>query len=80
MTYHNEGRILNFTITVNGVEQDKAKEYANLILEGISKKNLNYYDIQVFLDSDDTKNYPIAGYKHKSSETIVWGNVGETSE
>ncbi len=81
VSYHNEGRILNFTIKVKDVQLDKAKEYANLILEGISKKNLKYYDIQVFLDSDDnTKDYPIAGYKHKSSDTISWGNVGGTSE
>ena len=82
VTYHREGRILNFTINVEGsVAPDKAKEYANLVIDGISKKNLKYYDVQIYLDSDDnTKDYPTAGYKHKSSDSISWGNVGETSE
>lgn len=80
--YHHEGRILNFTIVVDGnVKLDTAKEYANDVIAGISKKNLKYYDVQVFLDSkDNTNDYPVAGYKHKTSDEIVWGNVGGSSE
>ncbi len=82
VTYHQEGKILNFTIKVSGdTKLDTAKEYAKEVLDGISKKNLKYYDIQIFLDSDDnTNDYPIAGYKHKTSDEIIWGNVGESSE
>lgn len=82
VTYHNEGRILNFTITVNSdTKLDTAKEYAAKVLDGISKKNLKYYDVQVFLDSDsDSTIYPVAGYKHKTSDELIWGNVGGSSE
>ena len=81
VTYNREGRILNFTIKVEGIDLNKAKEYANLIPTKISKKNLKYYDIQIFLDSKDNQNdFPIAGYKHKTSDVIVWGNVGGASE
>lgn len=82
VTYHNEGRILNFTITVDSdTKLEDAKGYANLVIEGISKKNLKYYDVQIFLDTkDDSDIYPIAGYKHKTSDEIVWGNVGGKSE
>lgn len=82
VTYHNEGRILNFTITVDGnTKLDTAKEYAEEVIKGISKKNLKYYDVQVFLDSDEnTTDYPTAGYKHKTSDKLIWGNVGGSSE
>ena len=43
VSYHNEGRILNFTITVDGnTNLETAKEYANEVIKGISKKNLKY--------------------------------------
>ncbi len=81
VTYHQEGRILTFTITTTGLDINKAKEYANIVPEGISDKNLKYYDIQILLDaSDNEKDYPTAGYKHKTADEIVWGNVGEASE
>ncbi len=80
--YHQEGRILNFEITVDeNVSLDKAKEYANTVLEGISKKNLKYYDVQVFLKSTENRSeFPTAGYKHKTADALVWANVGEESD
>lgn len=82
VTYHREGKILNFTINVSSTTKlEDAKEYASNILDGISKKNKKYYDIQIFLTTDDDSEiYPTAGYKHKTSDEIVWGNVGEQSE
>ncbi|MCI9084341.1 MAG: DNA polymerase epsilon catalytic subunit A [Bacilli bacterium] len=82
VTYHNEGRILNFTITIDSnTKLEDAKGYAELVIKGISKKNLKYYDVQIFLDAKEDSNiYPIAGYKHKTSDEIVWGNVGGKSE
>jgi len=82
VSYHNEGRILNFTIKVDGnTKLDTAKEYAEEVIKGISKKNLKYYDVQVFLDSDEnTTDYPTAGYKNKNAKKLVWGNVGGSSE
>lgn len=82
VTYHKEGRILNFTITVNeNTKLEDAKSYANIVTDKISKKDLKYYDVQIFLDTkNDSNTYPIAGYKHKTSKEIVWGNVGGQSE
>lgn len=76
--YHKEGRILNFTVTVDsnfGVEQ--SKEFVNGMIGEISEDDKKYYDIQIFVDSKDkSNNYPIIGYKNKNSDNIVYGNVG----
>lgn len=76
--YHREGRILNFTVTVDsnfGLEQ--AKEFINGMISEIGEEDQKYYDIQVFVSSDDkSDNYPIIGYKSKNSDKIVYGNVG----
>ncbi len=74
VTYHLEGRIINITITVKpDLELDKAKESANKLLEIFTKDELEYYDLQVFLvSSSESENYPKIGYKHKTSDAIVW--------
>ncbi|MBR2832939.1 MAG: hypothetical protein IKE75_00610 [Bacilli bacterium] len=76
ITYHKEGRILNFTISVKeGVVLDTSKKYAEDIIGKLDEKNLTYYDVQVFLDGKDDV-YPIIGYHAKGSEGFSWGNVG----
>lgn len=76
--YNKEGRILNFTITVDsnfGINQ--AKEFAANILKEINDDDQKYYDIQFFIDSnEDSKDYPIIGYKSKNSDNINYGIVG----
>ena len=78
ITYHKEGRILNFKIKVdNAVVLDTAKKYAEEIVNKIDKKNLKYYDVQIFLDADESDIYPIIGYRAKGEESsLSWGNVG----
>lgn len=80
--YHNEGRILNFIITVSGeMSVDDAKALGNVVLDKISDKNKEYYDIQVLIDTEEENdNYPIVGYKHKTEDNFVYGNDGESSE
>lgn len=76
ITYHKEGRVLNFTITLeDGVVLDTAKKYADEVVNGLEEKNLKYYDVQVFLNSNDDA-YPIIGYHAKGSDHISFGNVG----
>ena len=72
--YHNEGRILNFDITVsNDMSQDDAKKLGEVILDKISNKNKKYYDISVSVDTkEDNENYPIIGYKHKTRDDFVY--------
>lgn len=79
VTYHKEGRVLNFTIKVeNDVVLDTSKKLAEEIIGKIGEKNLEYYDVQIFLDADDSDKYPIIGYRAKGKESsISWGNVGE---
>lgn len=76
VTYHKEGRILNFVITVdNSMSVDDAKKLCDKIAESIKKNDRKYYDIQVLIDSkEDSDNYPIAGYKNKNNDSFSFGN------
>ena len=74
-TYRLQGRLIYITITFNeGVELDKAKEIGNKVLEYLDDEEKKYYDVQVILKSSskDSTDFPKMGYKHKSSESIVW--------
>ena len=71
------GRLIDITIVVNDtVERDAARGYAGQILDYFTEEQKGYYDIQVLLKSDnaESEKYPIMGYKHKSSLTLVWSN------
>ena len=82
VTYHSEGRILNFIINVSAdMKKEDAKALDDIILDKISKENQSYYDIQILIDTDEeNQNYPIAGYKNKAQEDFVYGNEAESSE
>ncbi len=80
ITYHKEGRILNFTVKLeDNVSLDTAKTYAELVADKLSKKNLKYYDVQIFFDSNGD-DFPIIGYRAKDNDNFSWGNAGERSE
>ena len=76
--YHDEGRILNFIVTVDSnLGLDQAKEVANNMLKEIDGDDQKYYDIQFLIDSSEkSDNYPIIGYKNKGSDNINFGNAG----
>lgn len=82
VTYNNEGRILNFVITVsNDMSADDAKKLGDTILDKISDDDKEYYDIQILIDTEeDNDNYPIAGYKHKTEDNFTYGNEVGSSE
>ncbi len=82
VSYHNEGRILNFIVTINpSVTLDSVKTYANDVTDTLSKKIKNYYDIEVFFTTEeDSDIYPVIGYHHKGAKEFSWSNVGESSE
>lgn len=82
VTYHNEGRILNFIITVsNEMTSDDAKKLCDTISENLSDDDKSYYDIQVLIDTEEeNENYPIAGYKHKTEDKFEYGRDGGNSE
>ena len=82
VTYHNEGRILNFIITVsNDTKPEDAKALDDVILDKISDDDKGYYDIQILIDTEEENdNYPIVGYKHKTEDNFVYGKDGGSSE
>ena len=81
-SYHDEGRILNFIITINSdTALDTAKGLADPVLDGLSDDLKEYYDVEIFLTTeDDSDIYPVIGYHPKEAENVSWSNVGDTSE
>lgn len=72
---HNiKGRRINITIKLGAsVPKDIAIQYANKTLEYFTDEVKSYYDIQIFLLTDEESEiYPMIGYKHKTSSTYVW--------
>lgn len=53
---------------------DKVKQICNESLNLFSKKNLSYFDIEVYVKSEnkDSDVYPRIGYKHKLKEEFAW--------
>lgn len=77
VSYDLEGRLINITIRVKDeVERDAAKGYADQSITYFSDEQKGYYDIQVLISSEDdnSEKYPIIGYKHKTSDSLVWSN------
>lgn len=75
ISYELEGRLAKFIIKVeDDLMIGEAKNYADKILEHFSEDIKGFYDIQILIDSnkDESENYPIAGYKHKTSDSLVW--------
>ena len=68
------GRIININMVVNGdVSVSTAKDYAKKSLEVFSEKQLEFYDIQVFISKDvESKEFPIIGYKHQNKSSFKW--------
>lgn len=76
------GRTLSFMITVaNDMNKEDAKKLGDVILDKISDKDKEYYDIQILIDTEEeNENYPIAGYKHKTEKAFDFGSEVESSE
>lgn len=77
VSYLLEGRLIDITITVKDeTERDEVKKYAEQALTYFTEEQRGFYDIQVLVASDnrESEKYPIIGYKHKSSGSLVWSN------
>ena len=77
LEYVLEGKLIDIDIHVEySVERDVAKNYANQTLTYFSDEQKGYYDVEVMLvsDNENSEKYPIIGYKHKTSEALVWSN------
>lgn len=52
---------------------EKVKSISNEALSGFKEKNLNYYDIEIYVNGkEDSEIYPKIGYKHKTKSEFKW--------
>lgn len=77
VNYTVNGRRINITMKLGAaVPKDIAIQYANKTLEYFTDEIKSYYDIQIFLSTDEESEiYPMIGSKHKTRDTYVW-NTG----
>lgn len=56
------------------VDFEKLDEKCNEAITLFSKENLSFYDVEVFVESDNKESevYPQIGYKHKTNEKLSW--------
>lgn len=77
INYILEGRIVDIIINVKDeTEKDASKAIAEQAVTYFSDEQKSYYDIQVLISSNnnESEKYPIMGYKHKTSDALVWSN------
>lgn len=75
ISYDLNGRLINIIINAEDtLDLNKAKEYASSISTYIGDNNLTYYDLQIFINSDNEESttYPKIGYKHYTSDSLTW--------
>lgn len=76
VTHHLEGKILNFTVDVAPeMKLEASKKLAEPILTSLTEDEKAFYDIQVMITcskNEKSEEYPIMGYKHKTSKNFVW--------
>ena len=68
-------KIINIYVKLEeDIEFDELSTVLNNTINNFKDKNLKYYDIEVFIDSENKKSeiYPKIGYKHKTSQEFVW--------
>ena len=69
-----KGRLINFTVQLDdGVDPTIGDTLGSVIIDKFSEEELEFYDLQLFLDGD-LEQYPVIGYKHKTSDKFVWSN------
>ena len=68
------GRILEIIISVTPeTTLEQAKAVTSVILENLEEKEIEFYDIQLFVEkTEESTQFPIIGYKNRESETFSW--------
>lgn len=67
------GRVVNIMIDLkNDIDYEDSKKYGEEAVANFNKKELSFYDVQIYLISDNSDIYPKIGYKGKKSQEIVW--------
>lgn len=71
------GRLVKFTISVKAdTNKEEAKKVVTNITDVFSNEIKEFYDIQVMIseDKEESTQYPIFAYKHKTSKEFIWTN------
>lgn len=69
-----KGRLINFVVKLDeGVDPTIGDTLGSVVVDKFSEEELEFYDFQIFLNGD-LEQYPIIGYKHKTSDKFVWSN------
>lgn len=77
------GRTINITVLVqDSTSMDSAKSLAGMITEHFSEAQLGYYDFQLFVKKEDSKenNFPIIAYKQHNRSEFVWAKERDKTE
>ena len=72
-----KGKLITFKLEVKAdTKVTSAKKLVSNITECLSEKIQAFYDIQVIIieDKEESTNYPVFAYKHKTSKNFVWTN------
>ena len=75
VTVEAKNKIISIHIKLKeDVDFDELSSALNNTLNNFKEKNLKYYDVEVFVESDnkESETYPKIGYKHKTSGEFVW--------
>lgn len=78
-----EGKIVKTTLNVeDDTSIDDAKKVASVILNKLEKKELDFYDLEIYVSKKDESknNFPIIGHKKAGKENISWTKNREVSE
>lgn len=79
--YETNVKIVKFIIDTD-MTSDEVKELGDVILNNMSEKIINSYDIEVYVTKNDDNDFPMIGYHSKSSTMFNWvlNKVVETNE
>lgn len=75
VTVEANNKIINIHVKLkDDVDFDELSSALNNTLNNFKEKNLKYYDVEVFIESEnkESETYPKIGYKHKTSGEFVW--------
>ncbi len=75
VAYRVEGRTINYTVDVApNTTIENSKKVAEPILATLNNEEKTFYDIQIFVTCNEAESeeYPINGYKHRTSSEFVW--------
>ena len=68
-----QGRTVEILFVIKPeLTRDDAKNMANEILNVFTEEQKKYYDIQVMIDKENAKEFPIIGYKQHTREGYSW--------